>query len=260
MNAPILAGRVALVTGAGRGIGRGIAEAFASAGAEVMIAARTEADLRDCAQVIETAGGRVAWKCADVGSSADCKAIVEHTVATFGGLDVLVHNAGIFPFQMIETLTDAEWNQVLDVNLGSAFRLTRASIRHLRARGGGRLLFTSSVTGNRTGVPGCAHYSASKAGMNGFIRTAAVELAPDHITVNGVEPGLVFTPGVAGAVTEDIREEMAKYVPAKRWGRPEDIAGAMLYLASEAANYVTGQTIVVDGGALLPENGALMLL
>ncbi|MCX7169974.1 MAG: SDR family oxidoreductase [Proteobacteria bacterium] len=260
MNAPILAGRVALVTGAGRGIGRAIAEVFAGAGAAVMIAARTETDLRDCAQAIEAAGGRVAWQCADVGSAADCAALVEHTVTTFGGLDVLVHNAGIFPFQMIEALTDAEWNQVLDVNLGSAFRLTRASIRHLRARGGGRVLFTSSVTGNRTGVPGCAHYAASKAGINGFIRSAAVELAPDHITVNGVEPGLVLTPGVTNATSEEIRASMTEYVPLKRWGTPQDIAGAMLYLASDAAAYVTGQTIVVDGGALLPENGALMLL
>ncbi|MCC7411886.1 MAG: SDR family oxidoreductase [Gammaproteobacteria bacterium] len=255
----MLAGRIALVTGAGRGIGRGIAEAFAAAGATVMLAARTQTDLRDCAQAIEHAGGRAAWQCADVGDAAACTALVEHTVATLGALDILVHNAGIFPMSPIEAMSDADWNRVLDVNLGSAFRLTRASIPHLRARGGGRLLFTSSVTGNRVAAPGCAHYAASKAGMNGFIRSAALELAADRITVNGVEPGLVLTPGAAAVTDDAIRAAMAGFVPLKRWGEPADIAGAMLYLASDAAAYVTGQTIVVDGGALLPENGAMML-
>lgn len=259
MNAKILAGRVALITGAGRGIGRAIAEVFAGAGAAVFITARTEAELRDCARAIENAGGKVAWHCADLGVAGSCDALVEHVVDTFGGLDVLVHNAGIFPMQPIEAMTDADWNQVMDVNLGSAFRLTRASIPRLRARGGGRLLFTSSVTGNRTAVQGCSHYAASKAGINGFIRNAAFELASDNITVNGVEPGLVLTPGAAGIVKKELRDMMAEYVPLKRWGKPEEVAGAMLYLASEAAAYVTGQTIVVDGGALLPENGVMVV-
>jgi 3-oxoacyl-[acyl-carrier protein] reductase len=146
----------------------------------------------------------------------------------------------------------------LEVNLTSAFRLTKACLPHLKDRRNGRVLFTSSATGNRTGIGGLAHYAASKAGLNGFIRSVAMELAPYGITVNGVEPGLVLTPGAEAATTSEERDAMARFIPLKRWGTPMDIAHAMLYLASEGASYVTGQTIIVDGGALLPENGALM--
>ena len=177
----------------------------------------------------------------------------------FGAIDVLVHNAGILPFQSLETMDDRDWSHVLEVNLTSAFRLTKACLPHMKERGSGRVLFTSSVTGNRTGVPGFAHYCASKAGINGFIRSAAMELAPYGITVNGVEPGLVLTPGAEAGTTPEERDVMARFVPLKRWGTPMDIAHAMLYLASEGASYVTGQTIIVDGGAILPENGALMM-
>ena len=120
---------------------------------------------------------------------------------------------------------------------------------------------TAIVTGSGQGigVAGLTHYGASKAGINGFMRSAAMELAPYGISVNGVEPGLVLTPGVAGAVTQEEQDVMAGFVPLKRWGTPEDMAHAMLYLASEGASYVTGQTIIVDGGAMLPENGALMM-
>jgi 3-oxoacyl-[acyl-carrier protein] reductase len=129
----------------------------------------------------------------------------------------------------------------------------------MKANGSGRILFTSSVQGNHTAVPGCAHYAASKAGLNGLIRAAAFELAKYKITVNGVEPGLVLTDGVGQALSERRRQRMADYVPLKRWGEPAEIAHAMLYLASDEAAYVTGQTIVIDGGALLPQNGSFMV-
>ena len=129
----------------------------------------------------------------------------------------------------------------------------------MKERGRGRIIFSSSVQGNHVAVPGCAHYAASKAGINGLIRAAALELAGQGITVNGVEPGLVLTPGTDRAISARRREEMARYVPMKRWGQPLDVAHAMLYLASPEAAYVTGQTIIVDGGALLPQNGALMV-
>ena len=176
-----------------------------------------------------------------------------------GHMDILVHNAGIFPFAPIEQVTDEIWHQVMEVNLTSAMRLTRGLVAGMRQRGFGRLLFTSSVTGNHVAVAGVAHYAASKAGLNGFIRTAALEFAADGITVNGVEPGLIETPGALGITSTEERAAMARFVPMKRWGTPEDIAGAMAYLADRDAGYVTGQTIVVDGGALLPENGAMML-
>jgi 3-oxoacyl-[acyl-carrier protein] reductase len=156
-------------------------------------------------------------------------------------------------------MDDDSWNKVINLNLTSAYRLTKACIPAMKERGAGRVLFTSSVQGNYVAVPGCAHYAASKAGLTGLIKSAAMELAPYQITVNGVEPGLVMTSGVEQALSESRRGLMAEYVPLKRWGESIEIAHAMLYLASEEAAYVTGQTIVVDGGALLPQNGSFMV-
>lgn len=254
-----LAGKVVIVTGAGRGIGEAIAKLFAIEGALVGVSARTEAHVRRVVADITSSGGTAHGFVADIGSPEGVNTLVQGAVERFGAIDVLVHNAGIFPFQPLEKMEDRDWSQVLDVNLTSAFRLTKACLPHMKPRRGGRVLFTSSVTGNRTGVGGLAHYGASKAGINGFIRSVAVELAPYGITVNGVEPGLVLTPGAEAATTSEERDAMARFVPLKRWGTPMDIAHAMLFLASEGASYVTGQTIVVDGGALLPENGALMM-
>ncbi|MFN0180977.1 MAG: SDR family oxidoreductase [Gemmatimonadales bacterium] len=253
-----MAGKIVIVTGAGRGIGEAIAKLFAAEGALVTVNARTEDHAQRVVAEIAAAGGTAHSVVADIGSLAGVTTVVERTVERFGAIDVLIHNAGIYPFQMLEEMADSDWNRVLEVNLTSAFRLTKACLPHLKRRGGGRVLFTSSVTGNRTGMVGVGHYCASKAGMNGFMRAMAVELAPYHITVNGVEPGLVLTPGVEGFTTAAEREAMTHFVPLKRWGTPADMAHAMLYLASAGASYVTGQTIIVDGGALLPENGALM--
>jgi 3-oxoacyl-[acyl-carrier protein] reductase len=254
-----LAGKVVIVTGAGRGIGEAVATLFAAEGAAVAVNARTDADVRRVVADITSAGGTAHGIVADIGGPEGVHAVVQGTLERFGAIDVLVHNAGIFPFQTLEVMEDRDWTRVLDVNLTSAFRLTKACLPHLKVRGNGRVLFTSSVTGNRTGVGGLAHYGASKAGINGFIRSVAMELAPYGITVNGVEPGLVLTPGAEAGTTAEERDAMARFVPLKRWGTPMDIAHAMLYLASEGASYVTGQTIIVDGGALLPENGALMM-
>jgi len=254
-----LAGKVVIVTGAGRGIGEAIAKLFAAEGARVIVNARTEARVQQVVADITNSGGTAHGIVADIGGLEGVQRLVEGTVARFGAIDVLVHNAGILPLQSLETMEDHDWTQVLEVNLTSAFRLTKACLPHMKERGSGRMLFTSSVTGNRTGVPGFSHYSAAKAGMNGFIRSAALELAPYAITVNGVEPGSVLTPGAEAATTLEEREAMARFIPLKRWGTSMDIANAMLYLASEGASYVTGQTIIVDGGAILPENGAFMM-
>ena len=253
-----LSGKAVIVTGAGRGIGEAIARLFAGEGALVIVNARTAADVERVVADITRSGGTAHGIIADIGSLEGVQTVVQGTVARFGAIDILVHNAGIYPFQPVETMEDRDWNKVLEVNLTSAFRLTKACLPHMKGRSNGRLLFTSSVTGNRTGVGGLAHYGASKAGINGFIRAVAMEVAPFGITVNGVEPGLVLTPGAEAATTAEEREAMARYVPLKRWGTAMDMAHAMLYLASEGASYVTGQTIIVDGGAVLPENGALM--
>lgn len=253
-----LSGKVVIVTGAGRGIGEAIAKLFAAEGALIVVNARTVAQVERTVADITGAGGTAHGIVADIGGQEGVQAVVQGTVARFGAVDVLVHNAGIYPSQPLEQIEDGDWNRVMEVNLTSAFRLTKACLPHLKERGGGRILFTSSVTGNRTGLGGLAHYAASKAGMNGFIRAAAVELAPFGITVNGIEPGLVLTPGVEELTTSVERDAMARFVPLKRFGTPLDMAYAMLYLASDGASYVTGQTIIVDGGALLPENAALM--
>ncbi len=254
-----LAGKAVLVTGAGSGIGEAVAGLFAAEGALVAVNARTGAHLQRVVADITGSGGTAHGIVADIGSADGVHTLVQGTVERFGAVDVLVHNAGIFPFQPLETMEEQEWSRVIEVNLTSAFRLTKACLPHMKGRRNGRVLFTSSVTGNRTGVAGLAHYAASKAGINGFIRSVAMELAPYGITVNGVEPGLVLTPGAEAVTTPEERDSMARFVPLKRWGTPMDIAHAMLYLASDGASYVTGQTIIVDGGALLPENAALMM-
>ena len=203
-------------------------------------------------------GGNAHGVTADIGSLQGVDELIEATVNQYQHIDILVHNAGIFPFDLLENLEDDAWNEVISVNLTSAYRLTHACIPHMKERGDGRVLFTSSLQGNRVAVPGCAHYATSKAGINGFIKAAALELSRYGITVNGVEPGLVRTPGTDSAMSEEKQRQWAKYVPLKRCGEPVEIAHAMLYLASPEAGYVTGQTLIVDGGALLPESGAFM--
>lgn len=168
-------------------------------------------------------------------------------------LDVLVHNAGYFPLTPFEQITPAILQRTLDVNLSALFWLTQAALPHFRQQGRGTVLVTSSVTGPRVAFPGLSHYAASKAGVNGFIRSAALELAPLGIRVNGVEPGMIATPAMGNLGDNGLSERIAKGVPLGRLGAPADIANAMLYLASDLAGYVTGQTIIVDGGATLPE-------
>jgi 3-oxoacyl-[acyl-carrier protein] reductase len=254
-----LDGKVAVITGAGQGIGEAIARRFAQEGAQVIVNARTEARVIGVVESITSEGGIAHGVPADIGEAAGVEQLISASRQRFQHIDILVHNAGIFPYGLLEEMDDDSWDRVINVNLTSAYRLTKACIPAMKERGAGRVLFTSSVQGNYVAVPGCAHYAASKAGLTGLIKSAAMELAPYQITVNGVEPGLVMTSGVEHALSERRRELMAGYVPLKRWGEPMEIAHAMLYLASGEAAYVTGQTIVVDGGALLPQNGSFMV-
>jgi 3-oxoacyl-[acyl-carrier protein] reductase len=254
-----LNGKVAIVTGAGQGIGAAIARRFAQEGAQVIVNARTEAKVISVVEGITADGGIAHGVPVDIGDAAGVERLIAGARQRFQHIDIIVHNAGIFPYNPLEDMDDDSWNKVINVNLTSAYRLTKACIPAMKERGAGRVLFTSSVQGNYVAVPGCAHYAASKAGLTGLIKSAAMELAPYKITVNGVEPGLVMTSGVEQALSERKRGLMAQYVPLKRWGKPVEIAHAMLYLASGEAAYVTGQTIVVDGGALLPQNGSFMV-
>jgi len=249
-----LTGKVALVTGAGQGIGEGIARCFAKAGASVLIATRTAANGQQVADSIVSQGGTASLLRTDIGKHEGAQRAVAHAVATYGHLDIVVHNAAVYPVIPIEQLSDEDLDRTLSVNLKAGFWLIQAALPHLRKRGGGRILFTSSVTGPNVAMPGTAHYAASKSGMNGLIRTAALEFARENITVNGVEPGYILTPAMAALGTEQEIAAMAKCIPLGKLGAHSDIANTMLFLASEEAAYITGQTIVVDGGSTLPES------
>ena len=253
-----LENKVAIVTGSGQGIGRAIAEIFAREGASVTVATRTEKTGRETVEQIKADGGEATLVGADIGTVNAVNRVVDRTLQTYGRIDIMVHNAASFLGGMIEEYQDKDLDTVLAVNLKACFRLTHACIPHMRKQGGGRILVTSSVTGPRVAMPGTAYYAASKAGVNGFIRSAAVELAADNITVNGVEPGFILTPAMDLLADENARKEMARYIPNGDLGEPNDIAYAMLYLASDEAKYVTGQTLVVDGGSTLPESPVYM--
>jgi 3-oxoacyl-[acyl-carrier protein] reductase len=247
-----LAGRSAIVTGGASGIGRGIVEVFARESARVLIADIDEAARDVAREVGERQGTQVEFEPADITSADAIARLMTAAVARFGGVHILCHNAGIYPPAALEEMTEADWDRVLDTNLKSAFLLVKACSPLMSAGGWGRIVFTSSITGPITGIPRYTHYGASKAGLLGFVRNAAVELAGDNITVNAVLPGNILTPGMTG-LGEDYIERQTERIPLRRLGSPEDVAHAMLFLASDEASYITGQGIVVDGGQTLPE-------
>ena len=248
--------KVVLVTGAGRGIGTGIARVFAKTGATVVVVTRTAVHGQETVDRIVAAGGVATLVEADVGTRSEVEKAVEETVRRHARLNIVIHNAGICPVHPIDELPDDALDETLNVNLKAAFWLTRAALPYMPRSGGGRFIFTSSVTGPRVSSPGLAHYAASKAGLNGFIKTAALEFAKDNITVNGIEPGYIMTPAMEAYGEEAIRA-MENFIPMKKFGQATDVANAMLFLASDEAAYITGQTIVVDGGSILPESQVL---
>ena len=253
-----LSDKVAIVTGSGQGIGAAIARVFALEGARVVVATRTEKTGRETVGRIKAEGGQAILISADIGAADAINKVVDATLEAWGQIDIMVHNAASFLGGMIEDYKDADLDAALAVNLKACFRLTHACLPHMRKQGWGRILITSSVTGPRVALPGTSYYAASKAGVNGFIRSAAVELAADNITVNGVEPGFILTPAMDLLADDRAKAEMARYIPKGELGEPNDIAHAMLYLASDEAKYVTGQTLVVDGGSTLPESPVYM--
>lgn len=249
-----LRGLASIVTGGGQGIGRAIARVFAAAGSHVLVATRTELSGAETVDLIRASGGKAELLVIDFNSRAASQATINAALRHFGQLDIVVHNAAAFPLQRIANLTDDALETTLTVNLKTAFWLAQLSLPHLKASKQGRLLFTSSVTGPRTAIPGLAHYGASKAGLNGFIRSAALEFASAGITVNGVEPGLIRTPAIESHTDDDRFAQMAAMIPVGKLGDPQDVAETLLFLASAQAKFITGQTIIVDGGALLVEN------
>jgi 3-oxoacyl-[acyl-carrier protein] reductase len=241
-----------LVTGGAQGIGRAIVEGFAAAGAHVTIADLNQDGAAALAANLCRQGAKVEARAIDLAE----RAAIFSLVGALPRLDVLVHNAAYFPLTPFAEIDAQILQRTLAVNLAAPFWLTQAALPHFRRQGGGCVLVTSSVTGPRVAYPGLAHYAASKAGVNGFIRNAALELAPLKVRVNGVEPGMIATPAMGNLGDAALSAAIARGVPLGRLGQPEDIARTMLFLASDAAAYITGQTIIVDGGATLPETTA----
>jgi 3-oxoacyl-[acyl-carrier protein] reductase len=241
-------GRAVVVTGGTRGIGKGIASVFARSGARVLITGRDEA-----AGEAAAAGIGAAFVLGDVATKADCERVAAAAHEELGGIDVLCANAGVFPATRLAEVTEADIDVVLGTNLKGTILSVQACLPLLKASGRGRVILTSSITGPITGFPGWTHYGASKAGQLGFMRSAAIELARDGITVNAVLPGNVMTEGLAG-MGEDYIASMTAAVPMRKLGTVADIGYAALFFATDEAAFITGQTIVVDGGQVLAES------
>lgn len=248
----VMADRSVLITGASKGIGRGIARVLGQYGARVAVLSRSLEGSEAVAEEIRDDGGTALALAADVGDLASMQAAAQAARDAFGGIDVLCANAGVFPSAALEDITEPVWDAVMNTNLKGTLFSVQACLPALRASSIPRIVLTSSITGPMTGYPGWAHYGASKAGQLGFLRTAAIELAKDGITVNAVLPGNIMTEGLAG-MGDDYLDKMASAIPLRRLGTVEDIAHAVAYFASPEAAYVTGQTLVIDGGQVLPE-------
>ena len=250
-----VAGRAVVVTGGTRGIGKGIAAVFARNGARVLITGRDAFSADEAAAEIAATNppGEVSALQADVSSRDECYLMAAAAAERLGGIDVLCANAGIFPEARLATMTEDDLDQVYGTNLKGTVFSVQACLPALERSGHGRVILTSSITGPITGFPGWTHYGASKAGQLGFMRTAAIELAASGITVNAVLPGNIATEGLADLGAGYV-SQMTAAIPLGRLGSIDEIGYAALFLATDEAAYITGQTIVVDGGQVLPES------
>src|SRR5580698_4560975 len=252
-----LQGRTVIVTGAGKGIGRGIARRFGAEGCNVLPVSRTLSDAERVAAEIVTAGGSAKAFSADVRRPTDMEAMAQAAVNAFGRIDILCCNAGIFPAAKLGAMTESDFDAVVDTNLKGTFLSVSACLPAMKAQRFGRIILTSSITGPVTGFPGWSHYAASKAGQLGFMRTAAIELATSGITVNAVLPGNILTEGLSAMGPDYLRQTEA-CVPMRRIGSVADVANAALFFASLEAGYITGQSLIIDGGQILPESPAAL--
>jgi 3-oxoacyl-[acyl-carrier protein] reductase len=243
-----LSGQTAIVTGASRGIGKAIALGLAAAGAKVACVARSADKLLETADAIKAAGGVAEVHPCDVTNSAAVNELIEKLAEKWGQLDIVVNNAGITKDTLIPRMSDEQWDEVIATNLRSVFLFTRAATLVMMRKRYGRIINISSVSG-LFGNPGQANYSASKAGIIGMTRTVAKELAGRKVTVNAICPGFIAS-DMTDALGPAVLEEVKKRVPAKRLGEAQEVADAVLYLASESASYVTGQVLTLDGGLI----------
>lgn len=246
-------GKRVLVTGASSGIGLGIARGFARHGARVVISGRQADKLETTTAGLRASGLDVHGVVADVADADSVRALMAAVSSILGGLDVLCCNAGVFLSGRIDALTETDWDQVLATNAKGTFLCVQAALPHLREAEHGRIILTSSITGPITGYPGWSHYGASKAAQLGFMRTAAIELARDGITVNAVLPGNIATECLQ-SMGDEYLTGIADAIPLHRLGSVDEIANAALFFASREAGYITGQSLIVDGGQNLPES------
>jgi NAD(P)-dependent dehydrogenase (short-subunit alcohol dehydrogenase family) len=246
-----LSNQVAIVTGSGRGLGAAIAAGLAAAGASVMLCSRTKAEVDRTAEEIARSGGKVAATVVDTSDRESCQRLVDQTVARFGRLDVLVNNAGIDVIMPAEQLTDNSWEQVLNINLKGYFICSQIAALQMMAQGSGGSIINNSSICSLVGIPGLTAYSAAKGGVNQLTRVMAVEWAQRGIRVNAIAPGY-FDNVMQGAADEHARAEKQKQVitftPMARRGRPEELVGPVIFLASDASSYITGAILFVDGG------------
>jgi 3-oxoacyl-[acyl-carrier protein] reductase len=241
-----LSGQTAVVTGASQGLGRAIARALGASGAKVGCVARSADKLAETVAAIVAAGGQAEPLPCDVRESKAVDALIDDLAQRWGKIDILVNNAGITRDTLLPRMTDEEWDEVINTNLRGAFLFARACARHMMRARYGRIINISSVSG-LIGNPGQTNYSASKAGLIGFTRSLSRELAGRKVTINAVCPGFIESE-MTKVLGEAVLEEAKKRIPAKRLGVPEDVAACVLFLASPAAAYVTGQVLTVDGG------------
>jgi 3-oxoacyl-[acyl-carrier protein] reductase len=252
-NASDVDGRVAIVTGAGSGIGSALARGLAAAGARVVVADVNKRAGTAVVSSLQDLTSVAVFHQVDVSDGESCRQLAAGVLDRFGAIDILCANAGIYPNVPLTDMTEADWDRVHAVNLRGVFLSVKACLPSMCDKGFGRIVLTSSITGPITGYPGWAHYGATKAGILGFMRSAALEVAPYGITMNAVMPGNVRTQGF-GEVDAQYIQETEAYIPLRRLAEPAEIAHAVVFLASDEAGYVTGQTIVVDGGQVLPES------
>mgnify|MGYP001203904475 CR=1 FL=1 len=244
-----LEGKVALVTGGGRGIGRAVALALAEAGADVAVAvSRDIASAQEVADEIRAKGRRALASQTDVASAKATEDLVTAVVSELGRIDILVNNAGITRDGLLMRMSEEDWDAVLDVNLKGTFNCTKAAVKRMVRQRSGRIVNITSVMGI-TGNPGQANYSASKAGIIGFTKSIAKEVGSRGITCNAVAPGWIRTQ-MTEKLPQEVAEQVLKQIPLGRLGEPEDIAGLVTFLCSDSASYITGQVLVVDGGLI----------